>query len=211
MNPGVLSVQYNRIVFVAMALLLVGGAIAYSNLGRLEDPEFTIKQALIVTPYPGASAAEVAQEVTNPIERACQSLGQLDRVESESTRGRSVAVMQSNNSFTVGGSLSVNCHGWQYGRAPIASTVESFRLMKADGSIVRCSREENAELFSLVLGGYGLFGIILNAELRVVYERVREKRGTMPVIGSSKPARAVRRSTMSRARYCASASMSGAV
>lgn len=93
MNPGVLSVQYNRIVFVAMALLLVGGAIAYSNLGRLEDPEFTIKQALIVTPYPGASAAEVAQEVTNPIERACQTLGQLDRVESESTRGRSVVMV----------------------------------------------------------------------------------------------------------------------
>ena len=52
-------------------------------------------------------------------------------------RGRSVAVMQSNNSFTVGGSLSVNCHGWAYGRPPIASTVDSFRLMKADGTVVR--------------------------------------------------------------------------
>ena len=87
---------------------------------------------------------------------------------------RSVAVMQSDNSFTVGGSLSVNCHGWQYGRPPIASTVESFRLMKADGSVVRCSRSENQELFSLVLGGYGLFGVILDAELRVVpNERLR--------------------------------------
>src|SRR2546426_9324549 len=54
--------------------------------------------------------------------------------------GRSVAVMQSDNSFTVGGSLSVNCHGWQYGRPPIASTVESFHLMKADGSVIACSR-----------------------------------------------------------------------
>src|SRR5262249_46724572 len=54
------------------------------------DPEFTIKEALIVTPYPGASAEEVAREVTNPIENACQQLGQLKRVESESTRGRSV-------------------------------------------------------------------------------------------------------------------------
>lgn len=83
-------------------------------------------------------------------------------------RGFSVGVMQSNNSFTVGGSLSVNCHGWQFGKPPIASTVESLRLMKADGAIVRCSRAENAELFSLALGGYGLFGIILDAELRVV-------------------------------------------
>ena len=83
-------------------------------------------------------------------------------------RGRSVAVMQSNNSFSVGGSISVNCHGWQYGRPPIASTVVSFRLMKADGTIVRCSRDENTELFSLVLGGYGLFGVILDVELRTV-------------------------------------------
>ena len=83
-------------------------------------------------------------------------------------RGSSVGVLQSDNSFSVGGSISVNCHGWVYGRPPIASTVESFRLMKADGEIVRCSRDTNAELFSLVLGGYGLFGVILEVELRVV-------------------------------------------
>ncbi len=90
MNPGVLSVKYDRVVFVAMAIVLVGGAVAYQNLGRLEDPEFTIKEALIVTPYPGASAEEVTLEVTNVIENACQQLGQLLRVESESIRGRSV-------------------------------------------------------------------------------------------------------------------------
>ncbi len=86
-------------------------------------------------------------------------------------RGRSVAVMQSNNSFTVGGSISVNCHGWQHGWPPIASTVESFRIMLADGRVLRCSRQENAELFSLALGGYGLFGVILDVELRVVPNR----------------------------------------
>src|SRR5215510_10006590 len=92
MNPGVFSVKYNRVVFVAMAMAVMGGFSAYLNLGRLEDPEFTIKQALIITPYPGASAEEVAQEVTNPIERAVQQLGQLDRVESESLRGSSVVI-----------------------------------------------------------------------------------------------------------------------
>lgn len=97
-------------------------------------------------------------------------------------RGRSVAVMQSNNSFTVGGSVSVNCHGWQYGRPPIASTVESFRLMQADGSVVTCSRDENPELFSLVLGGYGLFGIILDVELHVVAnERYRLEQSIVPI------------------------------
>ncbi|MBI3864807.1 MAG: FAD-binding oxidoreductase [Planctomycetia bacterium] len=95
---------------------------------------------------------------------------------------RSVGVMQSDNTFSVGGSLSVNCHGWQFGRPPIASSVESFRLMRADGSIVRCSRDENQELFSLALGGYGLFGIILDAELRVVpNERYRLEQFIVPV------------------------------
>lgn len=86
-------------------------------------------------------------------------------------RGRSVAVMQSNNSFTVGGSISANCHGWQVGRPPIDSTVRGFRLMRADGTIVRCSREKNAELFSAALGGYGLFGVILDVDLAVVPNR----------------------------------------
>jgi FAD/FMN-containing dehydrogenase len=81
---------------------------------------------------------------------------------------KSVAVMQSNNSFTLGGSISVNCHGWQPNSPPIASTVESFRLIKADGEIVNCSRTENTELFSLALGGYGLIGVILDVKLRVV-------------------------------------------
>jgi multidrug efflux pump subunit AcrB len=96
MNPGILSVRNNRVVFMAMAFVLVGGLVAYRQMGRLEDPEFTIKEALIITPYPGASADEVAKEVTNPIEIACQQLGQLKCVDSESSRGLSVvtAVIQ---------------------------------------------------------------------------------------------------------------------
>ncbi|OQP64156.1 hypothetical protein A3860_22385 [Niastella vici] len=85
---------------------------------------------------------------------------------------RSVAVMQSNNSFSVGGSISVNCHGWQPNSPPIASTVASFRLIRANGEIVTCSRNENRELFSLVLGGYGLFGVILDVKLHVVENKM---------------------------------------
>jgi FAD/FMN-containing dehydrogenase len=96
--------------------------------------------------------------------------------------GRSIGVMQSDNNFTVGGSLSVNCHGWQYGRPPIASTVESFHIMTADGAVLRCSRTENKELFSLALGGYGLFGIILDADLHVVKnERLRMEQVIVPL------------------------------
>jgi multidrug efflux pump subunit AcrB len=93
MNPGEFSVKNNRMILVAMAMAIIGGIIAYMNIGRLEDPEFTIKRALIITPYPGASAEDVAQEVSNPIETACQQLSQLDFVRSESSRGRSVVTV----------------------------------------------------------------------------------------------------------------------
>lgn len=83
-------------------------------------------------------------------------------------RGYAVSIMQTNNDFSVGGSISVNCHGWQNNTPPIASTVESFRILLASGEVRRCSRTENQELFSLALGGYGLFGVILEVELRVV-------------------------------------------
>lgn len=80
-----------------------------------------------------------------------------------------VKVMQSNNDFSIGGSLSVNCHGWQQGLPPVSSTVRSIRVVTADGKVLECTRDnENAVLFRHVLGGYGLFGIITQATLDVV-------------------------------------------
>lgn len=90
MNLGELSIQKKTIVFVLAIVSIVAGILAYGKLGRLEDPEFTIKEALIVTPYPGASAEEVEAEVSNEIEKALQRLGQIKRVESTSTRGLSI-------------------------------------------------------------------------------------------------------------------------
>ena len=89
MNLGRLSIE-KSVITTALSLVLVGaGWISFGNLARLEDPEFTIKEAIITTPYPGASAEEVEQEVSDVIERALQELGQLWRVESTSTRGMS--------------------------------------------------------------------------------------------------------------------------
>lgn len=82
--------------------------------------------------------------------------------------GKSIAVMQAFSSFSVGGSLSVNGHGWQKNSPPLASSVLSFTLMNAQGQVLHCSRDENTELFHHVLGGYGLFGIILDVKLKVV-------------------------------------------
>ncbi len=85
--------------------------------------------------------------------------------------GRSVKIMQSNHSFSVGGSISANCHGWAFPSPPIASSVLSFRILLADGRIIHCSREEHEELFRAALGGYGLFGLITEVRLETVPNR----------------------------------------
>ena len=64
------------------------------------------------------------------------------------------------DTFTLGGSLSSNVHGRGLRMKPLISNIESFTLINADGKSIRCSREENNELFRLAIGGYGLFGLI---------------------------------------------------
>jgi FAD/FMN-containing dehydrogenase len=86
--------------------------------------------------------------------------------------GFSPAVTQSNHDFSVGGTLSVNAHGWPVPFGPFGSTVQRFRIMLADGSVLTCSNSENAELFRLAVGGYGLFGIVIDAELAMAENRL---------------------------------------
>lgn len=78
-----------------------------------------------------------------------------------------VKAMQATASFTVGGSIAVNAHGLDHRAGGIARTIQSMRLMLTDGSIRTLSPTENSELFWLVIGGYGLFGIILEATLAI--------------------------------------------
>lgn len=69
---------------------------------------------------------------------------------------------------SLGGSLAANIHGRGLHSPPIIGDVESFVLLDANGNLRNCSRQENAELFSLAIGGYGLFGIITHVTLRLV-------------------------------------------
>jgi FAD/FMN-containing dehydrogenase len=89
--------------------------------------------------------------------------------------GLAVRVMQASNIFTVGGSLSVNAHGRDPRFGSVVETVRAFRLLGADGEIRQVSRTENAELFDLVIGGYGLFGVILDVDLELTDDVVYEK------------------------------------
>ena len=82
-------------------------------------------------------------------------------------QGLAVRSMQSYSVFTVGGSLSVNGHGISRDFGAIAETVRELRVLLADGTIVSASPTQNADLFRHVLGGYGLFGIVLAATLNL--------------------------------------------
>ena len=77
----------------------------------------------------------------------------------------SIKIMQTYANFTVGGALSVNCHGRYMGHGPIILSVRSIELVLADGSLVQTSRTENPDLFFGAIGGYNGLGIIVTAEL----------------------------------------------
>lgn len=89
----------NRVISWMLSLIfLIGGVSAFFGLGRLEDPAFTIKDAMVVTAYPGATSQQVEEEVTYPIEKAIQQLTYVDEVNSISSRGLSqITVTMKNN------------------------------------------------------------------------------------------------------------------
>lgn len=111
-------------------------------------------QAKTVTVQSGATWADI-QEAINPY-------------------GLSLKVSQSQNIFTVGGSLSVNAHGLDIRHGGITDTVLSMRFLNADGDILQLSASENNELFYAVLGGYGLFGIILDVTFQLTDDELLE-------------------------------------
>ena len=90
MNIAEYSIRKKTVTLVLTLIILFGGYYSYTGLGRFEDPEFTIKTAVVSTSYPGASPTEVEQEVTDVLETAIQQLAQLKNIRSESREGSSV-------------------------------------------------------------------------------------------------------------------------
>ena len=90
MNLTRFAVENKTLTNFIVFLLVFGGFISYFELGRLEDPDFTVKTAIIITQYPGASPLEVEQEVTDRIEVALQEMTQLKELYSFSRAGLSI-------------------------------------------------------------------------------------------------------------------------
>ena len=100
----------------------------------------------------------------------------LDRV------GLAVKIMQTYNTFTVGGALSVNAHGRYIGQGPLVRSVRAITLVLADGSLVSASPSHRPELFFGAVGGYGALGVIGHVTLDVAdNSKVRRDDETLPV------------------------------
>jgi multidrug efflux pump len=90
MNLSAWALRHRALTLYAMLAVLAAGAWAYMALGRAEDPPFTIKQMIVQVDWPGASADEMALEVTDRIERKLQELPSLDYTESATQPGRAI-------------------------------------------------------------------------------------------------------------------------
>jgi multidrug efflux pump subunit AcrB len=88
-NIAEYSIKYKVISGLFLVLLTLGGISAFNGLGRLEDPAFTLKDALIIATYPGATPQEVEEELTYPLEREIRQLPYIDNITSISSRGMS--------------------------------------------------------------------------------------------------------------------------
>ncbi|MFD1344363.1 efflux RND transporter permease subunit [Litorisediminicola beolgyonensis] len=81
------SIDRSLLTWLLMLGCLLGGLWGFATIGRLEDPAFTIKNAIVLTQYPGASAAEVAREVSEPLESAIQQMGEVKTITSSNKPG----------------------------------------------------------------------------------------------------------------------------
>ncbi|MGO2476749.1 MAG: efflux RND transporter permease subunit, partial [Pseudoalteromonas sp.] len=99
MTIAELAIKRKVISWMAALLLLIGGVVSYLGLGQLEDPEFTLKKAMVITLYPGASPQQVEEEVTFPIENAIQQLPYVDYVTSISSPGKSQITVEMKSNY----------------------------------------------------------------------------------------------------------------
>ena len=100
MNIAEYTIRKSVVAWVATLLVLAGGWLAYERLGRFEDPEFVIRQAVVVTAYPGASPAQVAEEITDRIEGAVQQMQEVEEITSVSRAGESLVKIEAKLAFS---------------------------------------------------------------------------------------------------------------
>lgn len=148
------------------ALCIAGGRHAMGAQQFATDAVLIDTSAL--TSVSGFDAGEGLVEVGSGIQWP-ELLRQLEKLQTGHEKLWAIAQKPTGtDQLTIGGALAANVHGRGLRMRPVISNVEAFTLIDASGEIRRCSRAENAELFRIAIGGYGLFGLVASVQLRLV-------------------------------------------
>jgi multidrug efflux pump subunit AcrB len=134
-------------VYILTILALAYGVITYEKMGKLQDPEFTIKDAIVVTPYPGASALEVEKEISDKIEEAIQTLPFVKKIRSKSTTGQSLIIVSMKDNYDKDTLPQI----WDHLRKKVAD-VQKYLPPRAGTSIVN---DDFGDVYGVVLAIYG--------------------------------------------------------
>lgn len=100
MNLAEFSIKNQILSIIAILLAFIGGWNAYQEMPRFEDPEFTIRQAIVFTQYPGASPEQVAREISEPLETALQQMQEVKEIQSKSSAGLSEITVEIKYEFS---------------------------------------------------------------------------------------------------------------
>lgn len=141
------AVNHRTVIGFCVFLLIAGGIYSYKTLGRLEDPEFTIKTALVVTLYPGAPAQDVERLVTDEIERAAQQVKGFEKVRSISKPGVSFVFVDLYDSLTAD-QMKESWH-------ELRNKVSEVRLDLPVEALPSLVKDDFAEVYGIVLALYG--------------------------------------------------------
>jgi multidrug efflux pump subunit AcrB len=94
------ALERDRVTWVVLAVIAFAGVFTYLRMPRAEDPGFTVRTAVVVTRFPGASAERVEQLVTDKLEKKIQEMPEIDRIESQSKEGVSIIEVDIEEKYT---------------------------------------------------------------------------------------------------------------
>lgn len=150
MNVAQYAIQHKVISWMFAILLLLGGSLSFFKLGQLEFPEFTIKQALVITAYPGASPQQVEEEVTLPLEDALQQLDSIKHITSINSAGMSQIQIEIKENYPS----NVLPQIWDEVRRKVSDTISKFPPGVATPSVIDDFGDVYGILFNISGAGF---------------------------------------------------------
>jgi multidrug efflux pump subunit AcrB len=147
MDIAKFSIKNKLLIYVLTILAIAYGVMTYNKMGKLQDPEFTIKDAIIITNYTGASAKEVEKEVTNRLEETIQKLPYVKRIRAKSQSGQSLIIVSMKDKYNSKHLPQI----WDELRKKIAS-VEPYLPPRASKPMIN---DDFGDVYGVMLAVYG--------------------------------------------------------